>query len=217
MKIDTKKLTILAMLAALAYVLMYFLRVPLMPMPPYLKYDPKDVIIVISGFMYGPLSAFSIAAVVSTLEMFTVSETGYWGLLMNILSSSVFACTASAIYRWRRSILWAVIGLVCGALLTTGVMLLWNYLVVPIYLTIPRQAVAAMLVPVFLPFNLLKTGLNTGFAILLYKPLRLALTQARLMPVSEGKVRKIHPGVLAVSALVVTTCILLILAWRGII
>jgi riboflavin transporter FmnP len=206
------------MLAALAYVLMFSIRLPVMPVPPYLKYEPKDVIIVIAGFLYGPLSAFSVSAVVSTVEMFTVSQDGYWGLLMNILSSSAFACTASAIYRWRRSLPGAVIGLVIGVVFATGVMLLWNYLVVPIYVGAPREFVATMLVPYFLPFNLLKYGLNAGFTVLLYKPVRLALTQARMFPSpggDSGRGMKINTGVLVVSVFVIATCILLIMAHRG--
>ena len=34
----------------------------------------------------------------------------------------------------------------------------------------PREAVAELLIPVFLPFNLLKGGLNTGITLVLYKP-----------------------------------------------
>jgi riboflavin transporter FmnP len=209
------------MLAAIAYVLVFFIRipVPIVPFPP-LSYEPKDVIIVIAGFLYGPLAVVGVSAVVSVIEMFTVSQTAYWGLLMNIVSSCAFACTAAVVYRWRRTLAGAVTGLAAGVFVATGVMLLWNYLVVPIYLGYPREAVAAMLVPVFLPFNLLKTGLNAGFAILLYKPVRLALSQARLLPASDaggGRKVKLNPGVLAAAVFVIVTCILLILAWRGII
>ncbi|MDR0325700.1 MAG: ECF transporter S component [Oscillospiraceae bacterium] len=222
MKTRTHKLVVLAMIGALAYILMYFLRIPVMPVPPYLKYDPKDVVIVIAGFLYGPLSVVAVSALVSVIEMFTVSETGYIGFLMNVLATCSFACPAAAIYKWKRTLSSAVYGLAIGALLATGVMLLWNYVMTPIYLGVPRAAVAASLIPVFLPYNLLKTGLNASFAVLLYKPVRLALTQARLIPVpsispigeTERKVR-FHPGLLAVSVVVIVTCVLLILAWNG--
>lgn len=51
----TKKLTTLAMLCALAYIAVAVFRIPVVL---FLKYDPKDVIIAIGGFIYGPLPAF---------------------------------------------------------------------------------------------------------------------------------------------------------------
>ena len=56
----TKKLTTLAMLCALAYVAVAVFRIPVVL---FLKYDPKDVIIAIGGFIYGPLPAFVISLV----------------------------------------------------------------------------------------------------------------------------------------------------------
>jgi riboflavin transporter FmnP len=195
-----------------------FIRIPVVPAPP-IAYEPKDVIIVISGFLFGPLSVLAVSAVVSTIEMFTVSETFLYGWLMNFVSTCAFACPAAAIYKWRRSLAGAVTGLAAGVLIATGTMILWNYIITPIYLGFPRAAVVPMLVSVFLPFNLLKTGLNAGFAILLYKPVRLALTQARLTPADaeDGGKTRLHPGVIIAAVFVIATCILLILAWRGII
>ena len=217
MKLDTRKLVLLSLFAALAYALMFFIRIPVVPAPP-LNYEPKDVIIVIAGFLFGPLAPLFISPVVSVVEMFTVSVTGPWGLLMNVLSTCTFACTAAVLYRWKRTLAGAAAGLAAGGLLSTGFMLLWNYFVVPIYLGCPRAAVADMLVPVFLPFNLLKNGLNTGFALLLYKPARLALSRARLTPATtRPPARKASVGVMAASALLIVSCVLWILAWRGVI
>ena len=50
------------------------------------------------------------------------------------------------------------------------VMLFWNYLIAPVYMGCSRQAVAELLLPVFLPFNLIKGGLNTAGTALLYRP-----------------------------------------------
>ena len=65
-----KKICVLAVLAALSYVLMLVGRIPVVA---FLKYDPKDVIITFAGFLYGPFSAFVVSLVVSHIEMFTIS------------------------------------------------------------------------------------------------------------------------------------------------
>ena len=216
MKLDTRKIALFSMFAALAYALMFFIRIPIVPMPP-LNYEPKDAIIVIAGFLFGPMAPLFISPVVSLVEMFTVSVTGPWGLLMNVLSTCAFACTAAVLYRWKRTLAGAAAGLIIGGLFSTGFMLLWNYFVVPYYLGYPRAAVAEMLIPVFLPFNLLKNGLNTGFTLLLYKPARLALSRARLMPeISRPAGRNVSAGVMIASLLLIVSCVLWILTWRRI-
>ena len=49
----TRKIITYAMMAAIAYVVMALIRIPVVM---FLKYEPKDVIIVIAGFLFGPVS-----------------------------------------------------------------------------------------------------------------------------------------------------------------
>ena len=185
--VNVKKLAALAMLVAMAYVVAALFRFSLVPAAPFLKYDPKDVIIAIGGFLFGPVEGAMIAAVVALLEMVTVSTTGWWGCAMNFISSATFVVPAALLYRKHHTFKGALLGLVIGACLTTGTMLLWNWLVVPIYQGTPRDAVADMLLPVFLPFNGAKSAINAVLTILVYKPVARALRHARLVPQSEEK------------------------------
>ena len=164
----TKKLTTVGMLCALAYIAVAFGRIPLVL---FLKYDPKDVIITIGGLLFGPLTSFVMAFVVSFIEMLTISDKGLLGFLMNVLSSCSFACMAAFIYHKKRCFSGAAIGLLCGCFCMAAVMLLWNYIIAPIYMGMPREAVVKLLLPAFLPFNLIKGGINTAVTLLLYKPL----------------------------------------------
>ncbi|MDD3840683.1 MAG: ECF transporter S component, partial [Clostridia bacterium] len=147
----------------------------------------------------------------------TVSDTGVIGLIMNIISSCSFACTAAYIYKRKRTLKGAIIGLIIGCLFMTSVMLLWNYLITPIYLGYPRKAVAELLLPAFLPFNLLKGGLNAAITMLLYKPVVGTLRKNNLFPDSaQGEPdKKLNMGVMLVSGLVLITCILLVLVLNG--
>ena len=213
-----RKLVTLAMLSALAYILMVFLRIPVVL---FLKYEPKDVIIAIGGFLYGPLSAMAMSVVVALVEMITVSETGIYGAIMNALSSCTFACTAAFIYKKWRTLPGAATGLVCGIIITVPVMLLWNYLIVPLYTVyISREDVVPMLLSVFLPFNLIKYGLSSAITMLLYKPVRIGLSKSNLLPASPApgtKTAKLNIGVVLISAFVIITCVLFILSWQSII
>jgi riboflavin transporter FmnP len=217
MSVKTKKLTVLALMTAITYLAMFFIRIPV----SFLTMDPKNTIIVIAGFMLGPVAALIISIIVAFLEMITVSATGPIGFLMNALASISFACTAALIYTKHRTIKNAIIGLVSGILVMTAVMLLWNWLILPFYMQgVTRADVVPMIMPLLLPFNLLKGALNMALALLLYKPISAALHKAKLLPGSgggEAAKRKFNYGVVIFASILLITCVMLLLAFMGII
>ena len=163
---NVRTITSLAMLAAIAYVVMLLSKM-LPQVSGFLQMDLKDTVICIGAFLFGPLSAAVISIVVAVVEMFTVSDTGPIGCIMNVLATCAFCCTAAFVYKKFHTRKGAVIGLALGTVCLTVVMLLWNYLITPIYMGMDREEIVVpMLIPVFLPFNLVKGGLN--MACLLY-------------------------------------------------
>lgn len=210
-----KKMTMIAMISAIAYVVMVTVRIPVVM---FLKYEPKDIIIVIGAFIYGPVAAFMSSLLVSFVEFITVSDTGIIGLLMNVISTCSFACTAALVYKLRKSIKGAIWGLAIGTVVMCGMMLMWNYLITPLYMNVPRQQVAGMLLPAILPFNLLKGCLNSVITLLIYKPVVRALRRAGLISKGEtatGEKRNI--AVMLSALLILVVCIVSIFVFRGII
>ena len=210
---SVKEMVLIAMLAAIAYVIVALVRIPVVL---FLKYEPKDVIITIGGFLLGPLAAFITSLVVSLVEMVSISDTGPIGALMNLLSTCSFACTAAFVYKKRHTLSGAILGLIFGSVVMVVAMLLWNWLITPLYMGVERSAVEGMLIPMFLPFNLLKAGLNSALVLVLYKPLVTALRKANLVPSqpkSSGASNK--TGVWILGLILLATCILLLLAFQG--
>ena len=128
---------------------------------------------------------------------------------MNFASSAVFSLTASLIYNRFRSINGALVAFFSAIIATTGVMLLLNNYVTPIYLfdylkVMPEAAartyVKSLLPGVLLPFNATKALLNSSVAMLLYKPLTVALTRAKII---QGKSAKLTFNKYSVLILVV--------------
>lgn len=210
-----KMIATLGMLIAIAYVVMWVCK-PIPKVAGILQFDFKDMVIVIGGLLYGPLAAAVSALFVSLIEMLTVSSTGPVGMLMNFLSTASFCCTAAFIYKRRRSQSGAVLGLTAGVVAMVVVMLLWNYLVTPVYQGVPRDVVASMLPTVFLPFNLVKGGLNMAAALLLYKPVVGALRAAKLVPPSESQKGGFNVGFLLFALALLATFVLLMLVLAGI-
>ena len=216
---DTKSLTSLAMLTALAYIVMIISKA-LPQVANFLQLDLKDTVICIGGFLFGPMAAAISSIVVAVIEMFTYSDTGIIGCIMNMLATCAFCCTASYVYKRLHTKKGAVIGLSCGVVVLTIVMLLWNYLITPIYMKIDRAVVAAMLPTVFLPFNLVKGGLNMAIILLIYKPVVTALRKARLVPESKAPAQsesRFSAGFLLFSLALLATFVPLALVLMGII
>lgn len=166
---------VVAMFCAIAYAVMYLSKLIPINIAGFLSLDFKDIVIVLCGFVMGPLSALAVTVVVSLLEMLTVSINGPVGFLMNVLSTCAFACAASLVYiifKNHRGALW---GVLLGTLCMTLTMLLWNWLITPAYLGVERSAVEGMMLTVFLPFNLIKGGVNAAGVLLVYKPVLRAL------------------------------------------
>ena len=210
-----RKMVTLAGLSSMAYVLWVVGRIPVVA---FLRYDPGDVVVVFAALIFGPLAGFAMSVVVAFAQMVTLSETGPIGFIMNVISTSAFACTAAYIYQRRQTLRCAVVGLILGIIAMTSVMLLWNFIVTPIFMGLPRQAVVGMLLPVFLPFNLIKGGLNATLALLLYKPLIRALRASRLIPEREELIaQKSGLGIYLVTGLVLVTCVLVVMVFQGVI
>lgn len=215
MNTKTRKITMMALITALSLVMVALCRIPIVL---FLEYEPKDVIITIGGFLFGPLFSMMTSLIVSIIEMFTLSDTGIIGAIMNFLSTVSFACTASYIYKKNRTMVGAILGFAAGTILMTTVMIVWNYLMTPYFMGVPREVVVGLLIPAILPFNLLKSGLNTALILLIYKPITKVLRAGHVIEPSESSIKKGNKiGYSLVALALLITCIFIVLVWRGII
>ena len=170
--INTRKLTTMGILAGLSVASVFLIRFPIFPNAPFLEYDPADIPILIVTFAYGPLAGLIVTAVASIIQGFTVSaHSGLYGVLMHIISTGSFALTAGIIYRVRYNRLGAGIALFCGVLVSAGVMAVANMIITPLFMGVPVEVVKTMLLPVIIPFNLIKAGINGIVTFWLYKPI----------------------------------------------
>lgn len=204
-KIDTKKLTVLAMFVAMAYLCLFVFRFKVQ----FLSLEIKDVFITICGFIFGPLTAVGVAFVEALLEMVTLSDTGIYGAVMNFAGSAAFAGTASLIYKYRKNLMGALVGLVTAILLMSGIMIILNILITPFYMKAPRDVVISMIPTLLLPFNLIKGSLNSAFVFLIYKPLSEALKGIGMLPkTNEFKFDK-RSVIITIASLIIIVIIII--------
>lgn len=188
---NTQKIVGIAIFSALAFVVSLLVRFPV----EFLTFDAKDAIITISAFVYGPIAAPIVSFLAAFIELITISDTGWYGFVMNFASSCVYSLTASLIYSKLRSLNGALIGIYSAVALTTAAMMGLNILITPIYmqvyLQVPMDAagIVAMIPTILLPFNFAKTLLNSAIVMLLYKPLTLALSRLGIGMSARGNLK----------------------------
>lgn len=187
-KIYLEKIIGISIFSALAVIIAFVCNI-IPPVAGFLSLDVKDAVITIAAFIYGPISGVIIAFLAAFIEFLTFSTTAWYGLIMNFASSAVFALTASLIYKKIRTVNGAIISLVAAVVATTGVMLLLNNFVTPIYLhkfvglpeNVAVNTVIDLLPKVLLPFNFAKSLLNASITVMLYKPVLAALSKSGII------------------------------------
>lgn len=207
-KLKTIRIVLMALLTALAYIMVFFFRIPIVL---FLSYEPKDMIILLAAMLLGPIEGIVIAIVVSFLEMITISDTGIWGLLMNILSTVAFITPTALIYRKYKGLFPRIIGLIGGVLFMTIVMLLWNYFISPLYMGVPRTDIVPLLWSAFLPFNLLKASINASVSVLFFEPIEAALKRANLVPTQSEMTCQSKIILISISILLLVSSILFVI------
>lgn len=211
---STKKITTVGMLCAMAVIANFIIHFPIIPAVSFLKYDPKDIIIVIAGFIFGPLTTLIMSAITSVLEIMYRGGT-ILDVLMNMISTCTFAITASYVYKRNHTKKGAIIGLTLGVIACTISMLIWNYVVDPIYFQIPRSAVIVMLPAIGL-FNVIKCGLNMAITLFLYKPIVTILRNTNLVE-KNSQTASLSHDIMILAAFILLTAIVLTLSFQGMI
>ncbi len=164
----TAKLVKMSMLGAISLALVLLVRIPFPP-APFLVYDPADVPIFIGTFAFGPMAGFMITAAVSFIQAFPLGGDGPIGFCMHLFATGSFVLVSGFLYQKNKTRKGAIIALLGGVVIMTITMLLWNLLITPIFMGVSREAVMEMLVPIILPFNLLKSGINAVVTFITYK------------------------------------------------
>ena len=89
---------------------------------------------------------------------------------MHLAASGVLVLIASMIYKKKPSFKRLIVGLVLGSLAMTAVMVPLNIVFTGIFLGQGAKAVAELLIPAIIPFNLLKAYINSAATVAIFAP-----------------------------------------------
>lgn len=171
-QIDTKKVVIIGLASALAFILTY-LKFPV-AFIGFLELELSDVPALICGLVYGPVAGILVELIKNAVHL-TSTTTGGVGEIANFLVTSSYVLGASLVYKHMKSSKRLIYGFIVGTIALTVSGILINYFVtIPMYIEVffggneqVLYGIASKMIPAitdlktimiygFFPFNLLK-------------------------------------------------------------
>ena len=167
---NTKRIATCAFFVALS-IATSFIEIPIFPAAPFLKYDPSGIFCLLAGLMWGPGTGCIVAALPWVFRLFTNPA----GAAMSLAMGLVGVLVASLIHKAREGKAWLMVSLVVAVFASTLTAVVANMVVTPAYTGVPLETVLGMIVPIIIPFNLLKFSINSVVAGVVFSPLQKAL------------------------------------------
>lgn len=167
---NTKRVALSALFVALAIALSY-ISIPIFPAAPFLKYDPSGIVCLLAALLFGSATG----CVVATLPWIIRAFTNPAGALMSFVISIAGVLCASLIFGKSQNKKRLVLALVLSAIVSVIVAIVMNLIVTPAFTGVPVESVLKMILPILLPFNIMKFAINSILAGLCFAPLKKAL------------------------------------------
>lgn len=179
------KLIKISLLGVIGFIIM-LIEFPIPIFPSFLKIDFSDLTAVVGGFAMGPVAGIAIELIKNLLAL---SKTGTAGVgeIANFLIGSSMVLTSSLVYKYNKTKINAVIGLILGIVAMSVMGCLLNYFVLlPMYETalhFPIKAVVAathvvnpyvtdlksFIMFAIVPFNVIKGAVISVITMAVYK------------------------------------------------
>ena len=168
----TKRIATLAVMCAVGLVTS-FIEIPIFPPAPWLTFDPSGIVALVAGFAFGPATGVLVALLTWLVHLLFAFNP--YGVLMALLALITLVAPAAAIYRRSLTMRGAVTGMLVGAAISLVACILGNLVVTPLYTPVAVADVVAMILPILVPFNLLKLAIECVVTSLIYKPISKAI------------------------------------------
>ncbi|MBQ0058570.1 MAG: ECF transporter S component [Lachnospiraceae bacterium] len=175
-KLSVRTITMVAMLAAVSFVLS-FIQMPVPFSPPFARMDLADLPALIGAFAFGPFVGVLIELVKNLLSLFKTA-TGGVGELANFLINGSFVAVAGIVYAKSKTKKMAWIGCILGSVVRGIVAALANY-----FILLPMFEIFMPLDEVIAAFGAFMPFIQTKLDVVLYNALPLNMLQGLLISV----------------------------------
>ena len=183
MKLNLKNMVLASIMGAISGVLMLF-KFPLPIAPTFMKMDFSDSVLIIGGFLTGPVYSLAMIFIKWIVKLIiTSTSTAYAGELSGLILNISFILPMSYFYNKNKTKKTAIILMIIFSITTSLIAIFTNvYMIFPLYGLSGNAIVGpfkvlfpfvdsvwqVMLISI-LPFNLMKIAINSIIALVLYK------------------------------------------------
>ena len=183
MKLNLKNMVLASIMGAISGVLMLF-KFPLPIAPTFMKMDFSDSVLIIGGFLTGPVYSLAMIFIKWIVKLIiTSTSTAYAGELSGLILNISFILPMSYFYSKNKTKKTAIILMIIFSITTSLIAIFTNiYMIFPLYGLSGNAIVGpfkvlfpfvdsvwqVMLISI-LPFNLMKIAINSIIALILYK------------------------------------------------
>ena len=190
-----RRITVTAILTAMAFVLMY-LEVPLPFMPPFLKFDFSEIPVLVGAFALGPVWGIVIELFKNLIHLPFTATAGI-GELSNFVTGSIFVGFSGLVYLKLHTRKGAAVAMAVGTIALAVIAVPINaYITLPLYGTVMNFSMEAilgasaqvnplikdkttLLFVAFVPFNLFKGIVVSAITFFVYKPVSKLIHKTR--------------------------------------
>lgn len=194
-KAAIRRITVTAILTAMAFVLMY-LEVPLPFMPPFLKFDFSEIPVLVGAFALGPVWGIVIELLKNLIHL-PFTQTAGIGELSNFITGSLFVGISGLVYLKLHSRKGAAVAMAVGTLVLSAAAVPVNaFITLPLYASVMNFSTEAiigmsaavnplikskitLLLCAFVPFNLFKGIVVSVVTFFVYKPVSKLIHKTR--------------------------------------
>lgn len=170
---STRQLVTMALMCAIS-ALFAFIQIPILPAAPFLTYDPSLMPAMVCGFAFGPSAGFIVGSIAAVIHGLILGE--WVGSLMNICATLFYVVPAALIYKKMHTLKGAITGLLVGVVLATVGSVITNLTIGVVFWYGSVDVIAPLLLPAVVPFNLIKTVLNSLLTLIVYKAISNLIT-----------------------------------------
>lgn len=164
--IENKKMIITSIFCTICVVIVYFIRIPILPSYSFLEYEFSDTPIILLTHNIGIVYGLIATLITSVIQGFIVSaQSGILGIIMHIISTSSYIIIFYFIS--KKFSLYIAIILSCAIM--TLLMSIINYQITPLIYGFNQKTTIHLIIFGIIPFNLIKSISNSLLFLFLNK------------------------------------------------
>ena len=153
-----------SMFTVISLILAFFIKFPVIPATPYLKFDISDVPVFVATMLLGPQTGLSILLCVCSLRCILFSSAGIVGFVIR-MTSSINVLFLGYLYNKPKNIVRTTLTIILSIFACLIIKIPLNYVFWVYFWGIPKANLDEFMLSVIIPFNIIKIIVNSVLSV----------------------------------------------------